>query len=166
MTLTWKIETQVIPEFFDKNRGNFLELMFIYGTNYFCDIFNAAFEMNFDKKELKKPIKYKSSEFDVSVQPINDTDKVLCIELPKPRACDFNYDLYVKYYFIPYRVKKCGIEIYDLFGIDVIKNVDAGFIIWYKDSQHMMSNLKLPVSVNDTEGIIKFMSKYIFEKYN
>ena len=51
-----------------------------------------------------------------------------------------------------------------MLGIDTIKDRDVGFIIWYKNSQHLMSNLQLPVSVNNRNDLIKFMSKYIFER--
>lgn len=138
--------------------------MFSCGTEYFCDIFNAAFEALYDKSRLKSPIHYEVSEIYSIAKEISESERLIYIELPKPRESDFSYDMYVKAYFIPYRIKENGIEIFDIFGIDAIKGMDTGLIIWYKDSQHMISNLKLPVSVNDRHGLIEFMGEYIFDR--
>ena len=120
--------------------------------------------MCFDEGKLKTPIEYVPREFYSTAKSINKTDRLIYIELPQPRKTDFSYNMYVKAYFIPYRIKKNGIEIYDMYGIDTVKIIDTGFIILYKDSQHLLSNLKLPVSVNDRDNLIKFMSEYIFDR--
>ncbi len=164
MTATWKIETQNIPRFLNENKGVFFEKVFMHGTSCFCDIFNASFKTYYDIGELKEPIQYAINEFHITAVQINQTNRLIYIELPKPRVSDFSYNMYVKAYFIPYRIKKNGIEIYDLFGIDTIKDTDIGLIVCYKGSQHMISNLKLPVSVNNREELIEFMSQYIFER--
>ena len=164
MTATWEIETQIIPQFFDINRGYFLEGLLCEGRDFLCDNFNCAFEAYYEKKKIKEKIIYSSSEFYVNVKIYGDSDRMVCIELPQPRKSDFSYNMYVKYYFIPYRVKKDGIEIFDIYGIDTVKNMDVGFIVWYKDAQHLMSNIKLPVSVNNRDKLIKFMYEYIFTR--
>lgn len=164
MTATWEIETQIIPSYINENKGNFFEEIFSYGTDYFCEIFNAAFRMSFDEGKLKAPIEYEPCEFYSTAKPINETERLIYIELPEPRKSDFSYNMYVKAYFISYRLKKNGIEIYDMFGVDTVKDMNVGFIIWYKDSQHLMSNLNLPVDIDDRKNLIKFMSKYIFNR--
>ena len=164
MTATWEIETQIIPQFLNENKGRFFEDLYSDGTDFFCRIFNSAFRVFYDDGKLKSTIQYEPYEFYITAKLINETDRIIYIELPEPRKSDFSYDMYVKAYFIPYRIKENGIEIFDAFGIDAIKDMDTGLIIWYKDSQHMISNLKLPVSVNDRDGLILFMSEYIFDR--
>ena len=164
MTATWEIETQIIPQFFDINRGYFLEGLLCEGRDFLCDNFNCAFEAYYENGKIKEKIIYSSSEFYVNVKIYGDSDRMVCIELPQPRKSDFSYNMYVKYYFIPYRVKKDGIEIFDIYGIDIVKNMNVGFIVWYKDAQHLMSNIKLPVSVNNRDKLIKFMYEYIFTR--
>ncbi len=164
MTTTWKIETKVIPEFFDDDRTKFFEEIIANKEDFLRDVFNKAFELFCTDKKIKKKIKYKSSDFLCSIIKINETDKIIYIELPPPKKCDFSYEFYVKSYFIPYRVEKNTIEIYDMFGVDTIKNKDVGFIVRYINSQHMMSNLPLPVNVHNRADLILFMSEYIFDR--
>ncbi len=162
MTITWEIESQIIPRFFNENKGYTFENFFSLSNEFVCNIFNNAFELFADK--LKTPIQYSPDEFNSHARQINETDRIIYIELPKPRKSDFSYNVYAKYYFIPYRLKANGVEIFDMFGIDAIKDTNNGLIIWYKDSQHLISNIALPVNINDKEKIIEFMSKYIFER--
>ena len=165
MTATWEIETQVIPPFFNINRGYFLEGLLLESRKFFCDNFNEAFETFFEIGKISEKIVYDQSEFYISIHNVKGySDKLMYIELPEPRHCDFTYNMYVKCYFIPYRLKGGNIEIFDMFGIDAVRGADAGLIVWYKDGQHMISNLKLPVSVNARNDLIGFMSKYIFER--
>lgn len=91
MTATWEIETQFLPQYFNENKGDFLERLLSNGNYFLCEIF-------------------------------------------------------------------------DMFGIDTVKNIDVSFIIWYKNAQHMMSNIKLPVNVNNRNELINFMSEYIFSR--
>lgn len=164
MTATWEIETQIIPQFFDKNRGFILESLLLKGCDFICDNFNRAFETYFENGDLNQKIKYAPNEFYVTVKAYDDTHRIIYIELPKPRKSDFTYDFYVKSYFIPYCINENGIKIFDLFGIDTINDTNIGFIVRYIDAQHMISNLRLPISPHNRADIIKFMSKYIFER--
>lgn len=164
MTATWEIETQIIPQFFDKNKGHFLEGLLSEGCNFICDSFNDAFEAYYENGNLNEKIKYEPYEFYITIRAYSDIDRMIYIELPEPRKSDFSYNVYVKCYCIPYRIKEDGIKIFDMFGIDTVKNMNAGFIVWYKDAQHLMSNLKLPVSVDNREELIKFMHEYIFTR--
>ena len=164
MTATWEIETQIIPAYINEHKGKNIEKVFLHSADYFCEIFNAAFRMSLDDGKLKVPIEYNPCEFYCTVEQVNEIEKMIYIELPQPRKSDFLYDMYVKAYFIPYRIRSNGIEIYDMYGIDTVKDIDTGFIVWYKNSQHLMSNLKLPVSVNSRDDLIGFMSEYIFDR--
>lgn len=164
MTETWEIETQIIPSYINENKGIFFEKIFLHSADYFCEIFNAAFRMSLDEGKLKRSIEYDPCEFYCFIEQVNETERLIYIELPLPRKSDFSYNMYVKAYFIPYRIRKNGIEIYDMFGVDTVKDIDTSFIIWYKNSQHLMSNLKLPVNVEDRKNLIKFMSEYIFNR--
>lgn len=102
MTATWEIETQLIPSFYNINRGYFLEGLLLKGRNFFCDNFNQAFEAFFEKGKLSEKIVYEQNEFYISIHDSNNySDKLIYIELPEPRPCDFTYNMYVKCYFIP-----------------------------------------------------------------
>lgn len=166
MTVTWEIETQIIPQFFDKNRGYLLEGLLAEGRDFFCDNFNGAFEVYYENGEIKEKIKYEPYEFYVTAKTYGNINRMIYIELPEPRKSDFSYNMYTKCYCIPYRLKNDGIEIFDMYGIDTVKDIDVGFIIWYKDAQHLMSNLKLPVSIDNREELINFMHEYIFSRLN
>lgn len=164
MTTTWEIETQAIPKFFDDHKAYFLDAMLYSGSHYICDLFNRAFKMHFDNKRINHLITYSPNEFYDDVEFYNENDRLLFIEIPSPRKSELSYNIYVKYYFIPYRINANKIEIFDMFGIDTVKDTDIGFIIWYKDAQHLMSNLRLPTSINNREEIVKFMYEYIFSR--
>lgn len=164
MTATWETETQFLPHYFNDNKGAFFEQIISNGVNYICDIFNSSFEFHYEQGNLQEPIIYNSNEFYITVKCYNDTDRLIYIELPEPRKSDFLYNMYVKCYCIPYRTKKDSIQIFDMYGVDTVRNIDVGFIIWYKNAQHMISNMKLPVSVNNREELLKFMENYIFER--
>lgn len=164
MTATWEIETQLLPQYFNENKGSFFEQLLSSGTDFICDLFNSGFESYYEHGRLNNHIKYQSNEFCIEIRLCNDTDRLLCIELPPPRNSDFTYNMYVKHYFIPYRIDRSIIKVFDMFGIDTVKNIDIGFIIWYKNAQHMMSNIKLPISVNNKNDLINFMCEYIFDR--
>lgn len=164
MTVTWELETQTIPNFFDNNRAKFFEGMFLENNHYICDLFNQGFKFHYTTGRLKQVIEYQPTDFYCALKNVNETDRIIYIELPKPKISDFSYNFYAKYYFIPYRIKNNTIEIFDMFGIDTVKDTDLGFIIRYKDAQHLMSNLKLPVDINNRADIVDFMSEYIFDR--
>ena len=164
MSATWEIETQIIPSFINENKGFIYENMIFYSEKFFCNIFNAAFKLSLESGKLKNPIEYEPCEFFCSIESYSETEKLIYVELPLPRFSDFSYDMYVKAYFIPYRIKSNGIEMYDIFGVDTIKDKNSGLIIWYKDSQHLVCGLKLPVSVNDSKKLVEFMAEYIFNR--
>lgn len=164
MTATWEIETQIIPQFFDEIKGYFLEEVLSDGRNFICNSFNNAFEVYYNSKRTEEKITYEPCEFYVTLRAYGNADRMIYIELPEPRKSDFSYNMYVKCYCIPYRLKKDSIEIFDMYGIDTVRNMDVGFIVWYKDAQHLMSNLKLPISVDNREELIKFMHEYIFTR--
>ncbi len=164
MTATWEIETQFLPYYFNESKGAFFEQILSNGSDFLCDIFNSSFEFHYEQGNLREPITYNANEFYLTAKRYNDIDRLLYIELPEPRKSDFTYNMYVKCYCIPYRVKKDGIQIFDMYGIDAVRDIDVGFIIWYKNAQHMMSNLKLPVSVDNRNELVDFMGKYIFKR--
>lgn len=165
MTTTWKVQTQVFPQIFNDSRCEILENSLIMKSQYICELFNNIFELEYDEGNLKEKIEYSSDEFAATVIYGENNNRIFFIEMPEPRQSDFSYSLFTKYYCIPYTFKENRIEILDLYAVEKIKNTQVSLIVFYKDAKHLVSNLRMPVNVEDKENVMDFMCEYIFSHY-
>lgn len=162
MTATWKIQTQRLPLIFNENRGEFVENILINKSRFFCGLYNDLFKEQYALGKLKKKIQYKKDEFDITIVHGNDDKKMIFIEIPEPKKSDFSYNLFTKYYCIPYRIKENRIEIYELYGVETIKGTTNNLLVFYKDAQHLISNLCAPYKIDEKNNFKDFMYAYVF----
>lgn len=162
MTSTWKIQTQIFPLIFNNRRGEFVENILIDKSGFICNLYNDLFHDEYIDGNLKERIQYSRDEFDVTIVYDDNDKRMIFIEVPEPRSSDFSYSLFTKYYCIPYRVKENGIEVYELYGVETIKGTKNNLLVFYKDAQHLISNLSAPCKIDDKDKFKNFMYEYVF----
>lgn len=158
----FNIEHYTMPQVFYYDKANFF-MGAVYDKGFIHQTFNVFFEEAYKKGALKNKRKFTAKEIKLSEISYNDEQKILFIELPKPKKTD-NAMRYLKTYCISFFETKERIEILDIYGIQKIPNQNEAVIVisFVKDDDKIIFR---GILEDNKSAIVKYMYKVAFENY-
>ena len=159
----YNLEHHTLPQVFYCGKTNFF-MGAAYNKGFLHQTFNSFFKIAFQNGFIKRKRKFKVWNFKISEKTYNSEHKLLCIHLPKPKACDHT-DVYLKTYLISFVENDDIIKVLDIYGLQKHGSKQKEvFVVSFVDGDDEKIVFRGMVK-DDPTSIFEYMYKVAFENF-